>query len=92
LQSNAGKSLARRLCQLNPAIWTNFEAAKEFAEEVPFWWTPTGVYSVAFCSEALRRVKEGGTISAVAREMGCPPRLLNEWIKQAEAGKGARGM
>jgi transposase len=48
---------------------------------------PRQEYTAEFKSLAVRRVKEGSTVGAVAKELGLIEQTLRNWVKAADAGK-----
>lgn len=48
---------------------------------------PKQEYTAEFKELAVKRVKEGQSIGAVARELGLVEQTLRNWIKAAAAGK-----
>ena len=48
---------------------------------------PRKEYTAEFKSLAVRRVQEGSTVSAVAKELGLSGQTLRNWVKAAAAGK-----
>jgi transposase len=47
-------------------------------------------YPAEFREEAIRLVRSGGSISGVARDLGCAPETLRHWVRQAEIDDGDR--
>ena len=54
---------------------------------------PKQEYTAEFKSLAVKRVREGLTVGAAARELGLIDQTLRNWVKAADAGKlnGAGG-
>jgi len=52
---------------------------------------PDSLYPPEFRAEAVRLVLTGGTISGVARDLGCSTEALRHWVRQSEIDKGRRG-
>lgn len=50
---------------------------------------PNQQYTPEFRAAAVKRVKDGQSIRAVARELGMSPQTLRTWIKATEAGKAS---
>jgi transposase len=48
---------------------------------------PRQEYTAEFKSLAVRRVNEGSTVGAVAKELGLSGQTLRNWVKAAAAGK-----
>jgi transposase len=48
---------------------------------------PNQVYTTEFRELAVKRVKDGQTIGAVAKELGLIEQTLRNWVKAAAAGK-----
>lgn len=48
---------------------------------------PKPEYTVEFKEQAVKRVKDGKTVGAVAREMGLVEQTLRNWVKVSDAGK-----
>ncbi|PRH20788.1 transposase, partial [Burkholderia multivorans] len=48
---------------------------------------PHQVYTAEFKEAAVQRVKDGQSVSAVARELGMSMQTLRNWLKASEAGK-----
>jgi transposase len=48
---------------------------------------PRQVYTAEFKELAVRRVKEGLSAGAAAKELGLREQTLRNWVKAAEAGK-----
>ena len=48
---------------------------------------PKQEYTAEFKELAVKRVKEGQSIGAVARELGLVEQTLSNWVKAAAAGK-----
>ena len=48
---------------------------------------PHQVYTAEFKEAAVQRVKDGRSVSAVARELGMSMQTLRNWLKASEAGK-----
>lgn len=48
---------------------------------------PKQEYTAEFKELAVKRVKEGQSIGAVARELGLVEQTLRNWVKSAAAGK-----
>ncbi len=48
---------------------------------------PKQEYTAEFKELAVKRVKEGQTAGAVARDLGLIEQTLRNWVKAAEAGK-----
>ena len=48
---------------------------------------PKQEYTAEFKELAVKRVKEGQSIGAVARELGLVEQTLRNWVKAAAAGK-----
>lgn len=48
---------------------------------------PKQEYTAEFKSLAVKRVKDGLTIGAAARELGLIDQTLRNWVKAADAGK-----
>lgn len=48
---------------------------------------PKQEYTAEFKELAVKRVKEGQTVGAVARDLGLIEQTLRNWVKAAEAGK-----
>ena len=48
---------------------------------------PKQEYTVEFKEQAVKRVKDGKTAGAVAKEMGLVEQTLRNWVKAAEAGR-----
>jgi transposase len=48
---------------------------------------PKQEYTAEFKALAVKRVKEGQSIGAVARELGLVEQTLRNWVKAAAAGK-----
>ena len=49
--------------------------------------TPKQENTTAFREQAVKRVKEGKTVGAVAKEMGLVEQTLRHWAKASDAGK-----
>jgi transposase len=47
-------------------------------------------YSAEFRAEAVRIVRDGGTISQVAADLGCSDVSLRAWVRQADLDEGRR--
>jgi len=47
-------------------------------------------YPAEFREEAVRLVRSGGTLSEVARDLGCSTEALRSWIRQSEIDQGRR--
>lgn len=47
-------------------------------------------YPAEFRAEAVQLVRSGGTISGVARDLGCSPEALRHWVRQTEIDEGHR--
>jgi len=47
-------------------------------------------YPAEFQEEAVRLVRAGGTISGVARDLGCSTEALRSWVWQSEIDQGHR--
>jgi transposase len=47
-------------------------------------------YPAEFRAEAVRLVRAGGSISGVARDLGCSSEALRTWVRQAEIDEGRR--
>jgi transposase len=47
-------------------------------------------YSPEFRAEAVRLIHDGGTISQVAKDLGCSDVSLRAWVKQADLDEGRR--
>jgi transposase len=48
---------------------------------------PKQEYTAEFKSLAVKRVKDGLTVGAAARELGLIDQTLRNWVKAADAGK-----
>ena len=48
---------------------------------------PKQAYTAAFKEQAVKRVKAGKPVSAVAKEMGFVEQTLRNWVKASDAGK-----
>ena len=48
---------------------------------------PKQAYTTEFKELAVKRVKDGQTIAAVAKELGLIEQTLRNWVKAAAAGK-----
>ena len=48
---------------------------------------PNQAYTTEFRELAFKRVKDGQTIAAVAKELGLIEQTLRNWVKAAAAGK-----
>lgn len=48
---------------------------------------PKQEYTAEFKELAVKRVRDGQSIGAVARELGLVEQTLRNWVKAAEAGK-----
>ena len=48
---------------------------------------PRQVFTAQFKELAVRRVKDGGSVSSVAKELGISAQTLRNWVKAAQAGK-----
>ena len=48
---------------------------------------PNQAYTTEFRELAVKRVKDGQTIGAVAKELGLIEQTLRNWVKAAAAGK-----
>ena len=48
---------------------------------------PRKEYTAEFKSLAVRRVNEGSTVGAVAKELGLSGQTLRNWVKAAAAGR-----
>ena len=48
---------------------------------------PKQEYTAEFKSHAVKRVREGLTVGAAARELGLIDQTLRNWVKAADAGK-----
>ena len=48
---------------------------------------PKQEYTAEFKSLAVKRVKDGLTVGAAARELGLIEQTLRNWVKAADAGK-----
>lgn len=48
---------------------------------------PKQAYTVEFKEQAVKRVKDGKTVSAVAKEMGLVEQTLRNWVKASAASK-----
>lgn len=48
---------------------------------------PKQEYTPEFREMAVKRVKEGQSIGAVAKELGLSDQTLRNWVKAADAGK-----
>jgi len=48
---------------------------------------PKQEYTAEFKELAVKRVKEGLTVGAAARELGLVEQTLRNWVKAAESGK-----
>jgi transposase len=48
---------------------------------------PKQEYTAEFKELAVRRVKSGETVGAVARDLGLVEQTLRNWVKAAKAGK-----
>ena|SRR6266496_3111269 len=48
---------------------------------------PKQEYTVEFKELAVKRVKSGETVGAVARDLGLVEQTLRNWVKAAKAGK-----
>lgn len=48
---------------------------------------PKQEYTVEFKALAVKRVKDGLTVGAAARELGLIDQTLRNWVKAADAGK-----
>lgn len=48
---------------------------------------PKQEYTAEFKELAVKRVKTGQSVGAVARELGLVEQTLRNWVKSAEAGK-----
>lgn len=48
---------------------------------------PKQEYTAEFKSLAVKRVKDGLTVGATARELGLIDQTLRNWVKAADAGK-----
>lgn len=48
---------------------------------------PKQAYTTEFKELAVKRVKEGESIAAVAKELGLGDQTLRNWVKAAAAGK-----
>ena len=48
---------------------------------------PNQAYTTEFRELAVKRVKDGQTIAAVAKELGLIEQTLRNWVKAAAAGK-----
>ena len=47
-------------------------------------------YPPEFRAEAVRLVRSGGSISGVARDLGCSIESLRAWVKQTDVDEGRR--
>lgn len=47
---------------------------------------PRQVFTAQFKELAVRRVKDGGSVSSVAKELGISAQTLRNWVKAAQAG------
>jgi len=48
---------------------------------------PKREYTVEFKEQAIKRVKDGKSVGAVAKEMGLVEQTLRNWVKQFDAGR-----
>ena len=48
---------------------------------------PKQEYTTEFREQAVKRVKAGKTVGAVAKEMGLVEQTLRNWVKASDAGK-----
>jgi transposase len=48
---------------------------------------PKQEYTAEFKEQAVKRVKDGKSVSAVAKEMGLVEQTLRNWVKAFDAGK-----
>ena len=48
---------------------------------------PKREYTAEFREQAVKRVKDGKSVSAVAEEMGLVEQTLRNWVKAFDAGK-----
>ena len=48
---------------------------------------PRQVFTAQFKELAVRRVKDGGSVSSVAKELGISAQTLRNWVKAAQGGK-----
>lgn len=47
-------------------------------------------YPAEFRAEAVRLVLTGGTISGVAKDLGCSSEALRHWVRQQDVDEGRR--
>ena len=47
---------------------------------------PKQEYTAEFKEQAVKRVKDGKTVGAVAKEMGLVEQTLRNWVKASDAG------
>jgi transposase len=45
-------------------------------------------YPAEFRAEAVRLVRSGGTISGIARDLGCSPEALRSWVRRSDVDEG----
>lgn len=45
-------------------------------------------YPAEFRAEAVRLVRSGGTISGIARDLGCSSEALRSWVRRSDVDEG----